>query len=198
MPDAKSAIRRELLLKRDALSQDARRGKSGAIARRLLEQPEYRLAGFVLCYVNFRSEVGTRGIIARALMDGKKVILPKVDRKAHRLRLFEITDEADDLEAGYMGIYEPVEGRAREASPGEVDLVVLPGVGFDAEGGRLGYGGGYYDRVIETLRPGVPLVALAFDLQVVGHIPVEGHDKRVDKIITETRLVEARAGLRGH
>ena len=67
----------------------------------------------------------------------------------------------------------------------------MPGVGFDSAGRRLGYGGGYYDRLIETLRPGTSLIALAFDAQVVDEIPAEEHDKKVDKIITETRVIKA-------
>ncbi len=191
MPGDKTAIRHEILARRNGLGQDGRREKSESIASRFLEQPEYKSAGTVLFYVNFRDEVGTRGLIAQALEDGKKVLAPKVDRKAHRLKLFEIKDGSADLEAGYMGIYEPVEAKTREAAPGEVDLVVLPGVGFDSKGRRLGYGGGYYDRLIETLRPGVGLVALAFDVQVVDEIPSEDHDKKVDKIVTETKMIRA-------
>jgi len=191
MPGTKTAVRHEILGLRDAISQDLRREKSEAIAARFMTLPEYSAAVSILFYVNFRSEVGTRGLIARALKDGKKVLAPKVDRKSHRLKLYEIKDESSDLEAGYMGIYEPVDGRAREASPDEVELVVMPGVGFDPLCRRLGYGGGYYDRLVETLRPGVPLVALAFEAQMVDEIPSEEHDKRVDRIITETRTIAA-------
>ena len=187
----KPALRHEILARRDALGEDERRAKSAAIAARLKVQPEYGAARTVLFYVSFRSEAATRQIIEDALREGKRVLAPKVDRKAHRLKLFEITSVARDLEAGYMGIYEPVEGPGGEVDPSEVDMVVLPGVGFDSAGRRLGYGGGYYDRLIERLRPKVPLVALAFELQVVDEVPCEEHDKRVDRIITEARVIGA-------
>jgi 5-formyltetrahydrofolate cyclo-ligase len=188
-PD-KPSIRREVLGRRDAMSQDDRRKKSELIAARLSDEPEYKGASTVLFYVNFRSEVQTRGLLEAALKSGKRVVVPKVDRKAHELKLFEITDPGRDLESGYMGIYEPVEAAARPADSAEIDLVVLPGVGFDLKGRRLGYGGGYYDRLIARLNPGTHLVALAFELQMCDAIPAEEHDKPVDKIITETRVIE--------
>lgn len=189
MPLVKSTIRRELLARRDSLGLEYRREKSALIAARLKEQPEYLAAGAVLFYVSFRSEVATRGMIESALKDAKRVFVPKVDRKAHRLKIYEIKDPARDLESGYMGIYEPVEGFCREVDPAGADLVVLPGVGYDETGRRLGYGGGYYDRLLETLKPGTSLIGLAFEAQVVEEIPSEEHDRKVSKIITETRVI---------
>ncbi|MBI5190144.1 MAG: 5-formyltetrahydrofolate cyclo-ligase [Nitrospirae bacterium] len=187
----KAAIRHELLARRDALTQDDRHAASDTVSDRLRGEGEYKAAKAVLLYVSFRSEVGTRGLIEAALKDGKTVIVPKVDRKAHRLKLFEIKDVTRDLEAGYMGIYEPVEHTTRLAGPKEVDLVVLPGVGFDEAGRRLGYGGGYYDRLLEELKPGAGLIALAFEAQIVEEIPAEPHDKRVGKVVTEKRTIKA-------
>lgn len=187
----KATVRHGILAARDSLTRDERLVKSLAIGLKLSEQIEYIESGTILFYLNFRSEAATRKMIETALADGKKVLLPKVDRKAHRLKLFEVKDLEADIEAGYMGIYEPVEGVARLASSEEANLVIMPGVGFDSAGRRLGYGGGYYDRLIETLRPDTSLIALAFDAQVVDEIPAEEHDKKVDKIITETRVIKA-------
>ena len=191
MMQDKATVRHGILAARDAIARDERLVKSSAIGLKLVEQAEYIGSGTILFYLNFRSEAATRTIIDAALTAGKKVLLPKVDRKAHRLRLFEVKDLGADLEAGYMGIYEPMESVARPASPEEADLVIMPGVGFDTSGRRLGYGGGYYDRLIETLRPDAKLIALAFDAQVVDEIPAEEHDKKVDKIITESRVIKA-------
>ena len=187
----KASARHVILAARDALSAEDRKEKGRAVAERLLGQAEYIKSGTVLFYVSFRSEVATLGMIKAALAAGKKVLVPKVDRKAHRLKLYEIKDLDKDLETGYMGIFEPVEATARHAMPEDADLVIMPGVGFDGKGRRLGYGGGYYDRLIETLRPGARLIALAFEAQVVVEIPSEGHDKKVPKIITEARVIEA-------
>ncbi|MHB8174861.1 MAG: 5-formyltetrahydrofolate cyclo-ligase, partial [Nitrospirota bacterium] len=179
-----------ILARRDALSPEERHQRSFSIATALSGLPEYKSAGTVLFYVNFRSEVATRRMIEEALDRGKKVLVPKVDHHRRDLRLFELKDPSADLEAGYMNIYEPVEDRTREALPEEPDLVVMPGVGFDGDGNRLGYGGGYYDRLIVKLRPGVKLVALAFEEQMVDEVPTLPHDRKVDMIITETRIIE--------
>jgi len=187
----KPGIRRRIMATRDALTRDEIRDRSALIAAGLTARPEYMASGTVLMYVSFRSEVCTRRMIENAIADGKRVLVPKVDRKAHRLKLFEIKDLTTDLQTGYMGIYEPVEAVARHAEASEADLVVMPGVGFDAKGGRLGYGGGYYDRLLETTRPDAKLIALAFELQIVDVVPSEEHDKRVPIIITETRAIES-------
>lgn len=185
----KSELRRTVLRKRDGLTHWEREGKSRAIGSRLAELPAYREAGTVLFYVEFRSEVITRPMIAEALTSGKNVIVPKVEREGHLLRLFGITDPATELVPGYMGIPEPDDTRLREYQPADIDLVVLPGVGFDTSCGRLGYGGGYYDRLVEKLRPGTPLVALAFEAQLAERVPCEPHDKPMDCVITEERVI---------
>ncbi len=188
----KPAARRAILEKRDALTPEQRAEKSEAIARALFGLPEYQSARAVLFYIEFRSEVITRPMVGAALAAGKRVLAPKVEREDHLLRLYELTDPEKELGPGYMGIPEPDPSKAREVSPGEVDLVVLPGVGFDASCARLGYGGGYYDRLIERLRDGVKLVALAFEAQLVDAVPSEPHDKRMDAVVTEDRVIRPR------
>lgn len=187
----KTAARRTILKKRDGLPHWERESKSRAIGKRLMELPEYRDAGSVLFYVEFRSEVITRPMIDEALADGKRVLVPKVEKDGHHLRLFHLSDPDSELVPGYMGIPEPDHTRLPEYGPQDVDLVVLPGVGFDSACGRLGYGGGYYDRLIEKLKPGTPLVALSFEAQVADKVPSESHDKPMDKVVTEERVIEA-------
>ncbi len=189
--DLKAGLRREILARRDAIPPEERRRRSASIAEALFALPEYKSAGTVLFYVNFRSEVATRRMIEQALSHGKRILAPKVEHHRRELRLFEIKDLSDDLESGYMNIYEPVEKRTREASPEEPDMVVMPGVGFDGNGNRLGYGGGYYDRLALKLKPDVRLVALAFEEQVVNEIPSLPHDRKTDIIITEKRVIRA-------
>ena len=189
--DLKAGLRREILARRDAIPPDDRRSKSASIADAFFALPEYKTAGTVLFYVNFRSEVSTRRMIEQAISHGKRILAPKVEHRRRELRLFEIKDLSADLESGYMNIYEPVEKRTREASPEDPDMVVMPGVGFDGNGNRLGYGGGYYDRLALKLRPDVRLVALAFEEQVVDEIPSLPHDRKTDIIITEKRVIRA-------
>lgn len=187
----KNEARKRVLKKRDGLSHWERESKSRAIGERLSGLHEYKEAATVLFYVEFRSEVITLPMIDAALGAGKNVLVPKVEKDGHRLRLFGLTDPAAELVAGYMGIPEPDDTRLTEYQPADIDLVVLPGVGFDTSCARLGYGGGYYDRLIEKLRPGTPLVALAFEAQVEERVPCEKHDKPMDMVVTEDRVIRA-------
>lgn len=187
----KTEARRRVLSRRDSLAHWERESKSRSIGHRLMELPEYRDAGTVLFYVEFRSEVITRPMIDEAIADGKRVLVPKVEKDGHHLRLFHLSDPDTELVAGYMGIPEPDHTRLPEYGAKDVDIVILPGVGFDASCGRLGYGGGYYDRLIEKLRPGTPLAALAFEAQLEDKVPSEKHDKPMDMVITEDRVIRA-------
>jgi 5-formyltetrahydrofolate cyclo-ligase len=183
----KQELRRTVLERRDALTQDERAAKSAVIAEKLRSLIEYRAAETILFYVEFRSEVITRPMIDAALRFGKKVLVPKVDKSRHRLRLFELYEPHRELIPGYMGIPEPDTYLTREADVDEVEMVVVPGVAFDTKCWRLGYGGGYYDRMAVKLRPGTPLVGLAFEAQIVDEIPQEKHDRPMKVVVTEER-----------
>jgi len=185
----KQDLRRKVLEKRDALTPDERKAKSAVIADKLHSLLEYRAAETILFYVEFRSEVITRPMIDAALRLGKKVLVPKVDKSRQRLKLYELYEPHRELIPGYMGIPEPDPYLTREAEVEEVEMVVAPGVAFDANGWRLGYGGGYYDRLAVKLMPMTPLVGLAFEAQMVDEIPHEKHDRRMKVVVTEERVL---------
>jgi len=185
----KQELRRTVLERRDALTPDERAAKSALIADRLRSLIEYRAAETIMFYVEFRSEVMTRPMIDAALRVGKKVLVPKVDKSRQRLRLFELYEPHRELIPGYMGIPEPDPYLAREAEIEEVEMVVAPGVAFDTAGWRLGYGGGYYDRLAVKLMPMTPLVGLAFEAQIVDEIPREKHDRPMKVVVTEERVI---------
>ncbi len=184
-------------MKRDAIPLEERKVKDRMIQERLTGLAEYRRAGTVMLFASFRSEVDTGPIIRDALGRGKRVVLPRVDRTRGALRLYAVRS-VDELVPGFMGIPEPDPQRCVEVPPGEPELVVMPGVAFDERGGRLGYGGGYYDRLLAGIRHRPVLVALAYEEQIVGEVPVSGHDVRVDKVVTDARVIDAGdAGGRG-
>jgi 5-formyltetrahydrofolate cyclo-ligase len=95
-----------------------------------------------------------------------------------------------DLRMGNYNILEPREECLRPVSPERLDVVLMPGVAFDLTGGRLGYGGGYYDRFLESCSPRCLLIALAFELQIVEHVPCADHDIHIHKIVTEKRVID--------
>jgi 5-formyltetrahydrofolate cyclo-ligase len=107
------------------------------------------------------------------------------------LRLYEIK-ELSELSAGYMGIPEPAVTEDRERDINDVTLVIMPGAAFDPKGNRLGYGGGYYDRLLSRLRRKIPLVALAYEEQLVDSLPAGPHDIRVHMIVTDRRVIHCR------
>ncbi len=184
MEDKKS-LRKKTQLERDRLTAAEKAEKSKTITLKFLDTDDYKKANSILIYHPFRSEIDTTQIIEKALKDGKKVILPKVKNK--NLNLFFVEDLQSQLKKGAFGIMEPIESTCPEAEPGQIDLAVIPGVCFDKSLNRVGYGGGFYDRLIPLLPEGVKKIALCFDLQIVPKIPVSRSDRKVDRIITESR-----------
>lgn len=160
--------------------------KSLAIWNRLSMTPEYRCKTIAF-YVSLagEKEVDTIPMISSALLQGKRVCVPKV--VADGLRFFEIKSLEYDLQVGSFGILEPIGGK--EILPPQVELMIVPGVAFDRDGNRLGFGKGYYDRFLPKLRNKTPIIALAFDFQVIDKVPSMIGDIRVHKIVTESRTI---------
>lgn len=186
----KRTMRKQIFALRDSLSEGEIWKKSGAIGDRLEQLPFYREARVIMFFTSFRSEVNTSGMIKGNLARGRRVLVPKAVHKGRELIPSELLDYERDLAPGYFGIPEPQPGTLRPVEPRAIDLLIVPGVAFDLQGNRLGYGGGFYDRFFERLRPGVPLVALAFELQLVEEVPVEPWDRRMDWLVTEKRAIQ--------
>jgi 5-formyltetrahydrofolate cyclo-ligase len=184
LKSAKRALRREVLAARDALSLDDRVARSGAIVERLLALPEAVDARTVMAFWSFGSEVDTAPLISRLLDDGRTVALPRTEGP----EIVPVTyQRGDPVRPTAYGAMEPPFGRVLGAE--ELDLVVVPGIAFDGSGNRLGYGRGFYDRLLSRRRPGVPAVAIAFGMQVVDAVPSGGADRRVDAIVTENEVI---------
>ena len=193
----KAEIRKEIGQKRDSLSIDERDEKSKKIMDILFPLQEFKDAGVIHFFVNIRSEVFTGEMIKKALSLGKRVVVPFIDSANRRLLLSEIKDYDKDLMPGYWGILEPKRESFREVSIDDVYLMIMPGLAFDEKGGRVGYGGGYYDRLLSVRNRKMPLVAVAFDLQIVGNVPIHEKDVRVDKIVTESRVIDCSTNRQG-
>lgn len=181
----KSALRKRLHAERNALALADRERLSEAIVGSILALDEYRRARTVLGYMTFGSELMTGAFADDALKSGKILVLPFVRRADNRLGLYRVRDLGADLAPGPWGILQPRPDNCEPVELSAVDFVLVPGLGFNAKGDRLGYGRGYYDRLLAGRRPGTALVAGAFHLQVVDRIPVEAHDVHVDKVVSE-------------
>lgn len=180
----KRALRREILAARDLLSAEDVADRSIRIFDHLKSLPELRSAKTVHLFVSFGTEVDTGPIFRALWRQGARTVAPRVlprQRLEHR-----VVSGPDDLEPGFRSIPEP-RVTCPLVSPAEIDLVLLPGVAFDPSGGRLGYGGGYYDRFL--LACPAPRVALAFSLQIVEAVPREPHDLRADVVVTDTEVI---------
>jgi 5-formyltetrahydrofolate cyclo-ligase len=187
--DAKRALRERLVAQRDALGAEARAEASQAIARNIASLEGYGSARVVLLTLPFRSEWDALLVARHALAAGKIVAAPRVDPAARTLRPLRIVDLDRDVESGYRGIPEPRATCAAVALQ-TIDWVLTPGVGFDAAGRRLGYGGGYYDRLLPLLPRAASRVAGAFEVQLVDRVPAAPHDIGVDCIVTEQRIID--------
>lgn len=188
--DIKQALRKRIIALREQLPETLRAAYSATITERLLQLPEYRQAGAVLGYMNFGAEFASELWVARALADGKRLSMPKVNHHTNRLDLYWVEDPENQLAAGLWGIREPVVERCeRLNSPNEVEFALLPGVAFTRDGARLGYGGGYYDKLLAGMTQRPVLVAAAFALQIVERLPQEATDVKVEWVVTEQETI---------
>ena len=164
-------------------------GWSAAIIARLASLDEYRRADTIHCYASaLPGEVRTDPLITRSLSDRKGVICPRV--RAHgQLDHHEIAQLSHLVESAF-GLREPDAELAPPVDPEQADLIVAPGVAFAEDGARLGMGGGYYDRFLAQVSS--PIVGLAYEMQLVDTLPMAEHDRRVDLIVTELRVIRCR------
>ncbi len=189
MKQKKKDLRKKIIQERDRLTEAEIAEKSARIAENLYKLPAYQDAKAVMFFISFGSEVDTRPMVEETITRGKLALAPKAVPETKELIPSVIKDFDQDLVPGAYNIPEPGVESLRPLEPQKIDLLIVPGVGFDLEGGRLGYGGGYYDRFFERLTPGVPLVALAFEMQILPDIPLDQWDRHVDIIITENRII---------
>jgi len=190
----KLAIRKQQLALREQLSPGTRASLSEAISARIVRLEVYRQANAVLGYMNFGAEFASEIWVQQVLADGKRLALPRVNRHTSHLDLYWVDDPENQLAAGLWGIREPVVERCeRLNSLNEVEFALLPGVAFSRKGARLGYGGGFYDKLLARMTHKPALAAAAFALQIVERIPQEATDVKVEWIITEQETIDCSA-----
>jgi 5-formyltetrahydrofolate cyclo-ligase len=168
---------------KDAVSQK--------ITDSVMQLPEYQSANCVMWYVDVRDEARTRHALPATLESGKRIVIPYcVDGE---LELFHL-ESMDEMEVGMYKILEPRadlrDVASKKVDVKDLDLILVPGVGFDARGGRTGHGKGYYDKLLENAKPTTPLISLAFECQMFDEIPMQDHDIFMDKVVTEARVYD--------
>ncbi len=185
----KEEIRNDIAKQLAALADSAVEAKARQIGKKLFEFANFLEANIVLLYINSAGEVISRDIIKRCFDYNKIVILPAFDIDTYEMKLMKVDNLETDLKLGPRGIYEPDETRCNVVPIECIDIAIIPGTVFDEKGGRIGSGEGYYDRLIPKLSITTRKVALAFENQITQPIQMESHDKHVDIIITEKRII---------
>lgn len=183
--ETKKEIRKEMCKKREALSLETVKQKSAEIQKKVLQIPEYKEADHILLYADFRHEVMTKDLFMAAIRDKKKVYFPKCQRNGNHMDFYQVISVMQ-LEDGMWGVKEPREDNQHKYHyfQEENTLAIVPGVAFDIQGYRIGYGKGYYDTFFADKRA-VTLVGLAYAQQLSDKVPHEQHDLKMDKIVTE-------------
>ncbi len=177
--DQKKALRQEMKVRKALLSAEDKLSKSEQIFAQLEQLPVFAMAKTIMAYWAMPDEVQTHAAVCRWAAAGKHIVLPVVDGCNLILREFSGVER---LCAGQLcSIGEPVAGR--EYQPEALDLIVVPGVAFDKQGGRMGRGKGYYDRLLATTN--AYKIGVCFDCQLVSVVPLEPFDVRMDAVITE-------------
>ncbi len=194
--ERKQQMRRAAYDARNA-QEDKGRVSELAIAR-FVELAEYRQAQTAMWYIDCRSELRTKHALPAALASGKRIVVPycTVDEQGdNKLGLWHL-ENMDELVVGTWKILEPPRERwgepGKEVEPGELDIVMVPGVAFSREGARMGNGQGYYDRLLQRVRQDCPLVAVCYESQLFDDLIVGPHDVFMDKVVTENAVYEGK------
>lgn len=179
-------IRKDLIKKRDNIEVTIKRDLDREIINRLKNEDYYKNGENIFVYIGFNSEIDTKIFINEALKDRKRIYVPKVIGR--EMILIKI-NSLENLVTNKYGILEPI-GDKSDLDVNNLDLIIMPGVAFDRNGNRIGYGGGYYDRFLEGENIHCKRVALAYDFQILDNIESEEHDIKVNYIISEKRVLE--------
>ena len=187
----KAELRRHVLSLRDA--EPDREMKSRTIQECLLQLPDFQNAGTILTYIGVKSEVGTGVIVQETLEEGKRMAIPYVTGDGLRAAFILSPTE---LEPSMFGLLDPVpevrNDPERVCPIDSVELFVVPGVAFDPQGGRLGHGKAYYDRMLSQAGLGARFIALAFECQMVSEVPMTKTDVGMHAVITEKQIYSRR------
>jgi 5-formyltetrahydrofolate cyclo-ligase len=185
----KSELREEITKKLAALPAKEIAEETKAIENRLFDFANFLEAKIALMYVANKSEVPTGNILRRTYDYNKIVVLPAYDTENFGMALMKVDSLDKDLQEGPRGILEPDAARCKVVPIERIDIAIIPAIALDEKGGRIGSGEGYYDRLIPRLAITTRKVALALEHQIIPQVPIESHDKHVDIIITEDRVI---------
>ena len=185
----KNEIRKKLLQLLLCLTKEEIKRRSQNVENRLEDLPEYKKAKNVMVYYPLKGEVNILEMIRKA-MRYKRFFFPVMELKSKNLRIFEVSNLDKDFILGPYGVREPDTKKTREAVMSEIDMVIVPGLGFDRQKNRLGRGAGFYDRFLKKITSPVTKVGIAFDLQILENLPVDlSFDQKIDILVSENFII---------
>lgn len=189
--NAKKILRKEILKKRENIDKVKKENMDTEILNSFYKSKYYNEAINIFIYISYGSEINTRDIINRALKEKKRIYVPRTEFKTRTMDAVEISSLDNLIESSY-GILEPSKNEPC-IDPNELDLIVVPGVAFDRNGGRMGYGAGFYDRYFSKINKNnigrITKLALAYDFQVTDEVPMGELDVPVDYVLTEKEFI---------
>jgi 5-formyltetrahydrofolate cyclo-ligase len=187
--EKKQEIRDQMARRMQTLTAEQIGDKIKAIENRLFEFANFLESRIVLLYTPAPGEVDTSTIIQRSLMYNKIIVLPAFDPETRKAQLFKVDDIGKDLVQGTRGNMEPNPKRCKTVPLDCLDIAIIPGVAMDEKGGRIGLGKGHYDHLIPDLPLTTRKVGLIFENLILPSVPMESHDKHVDIVVTEDRII---------
>ena len=185
----KFAIRRDMKRRRNLMSLNKVLSLSRAVEDRVFACKSFMACRHVMFFLSFGNEVHTDEMISRALKDEKQVYVPRMSKKLKQIEICRITSMDQEFELGSYGIREPFKKKSRAVSPTIIDAVIAPALAFDRSGGRLGFGGGYFDWLFKQLRDKALRFGVAYEFQVLESMSLDFWDERVQKIFTENETI---------
>lgn len=186
----KNLIRKKTLDIRNSLEHEYVVDASEKVFNNLKKMEAFKKAKHVMIYIDFKNEISTQSIMTYLLSKNKHIIVPFTNTNDFSI-IPALINNLDDLSIGNYGILEPPLDKTDSSHSSLIDLVIAPGIVFDVEGNRIGFGKGYYDSFLSKLSSKVPVIALAYDFQIKDAIPFEPHDIKMDYIITPTRTIRS-------
>lgn len=188
----KKQIRRDILKIRRDMNIEIKDSYDKIIEEKFFKSSFYKEAQNIFIYISYDSEINTKRIISRAIKEGKNIYVPRTEFSTKLMNAVKINNFDNLIESRY-GILEPKKEEPF-INPNDLDLIVVPGVAFDKNGGRVGYGAGYYDRYFKRIdnqnKFRVTKFALIYDFQLIDEVPTDEEDVLVDAVLTEKQFIK--------
>ena len=184
--EVKARLRQELKKLRESLTPAQKESAASDAESKILDLPEWKKAKVVCLYASFKGELPTTRFLKKVLVSGKKCVLPKVNSKGDP-ELY-IIESSEDLELSSLEILEPKKNCVHIV-PSQIDFFLVPGLGFDRLGHRLGHGSGFYDRLLAQAKPSAYFLGYGYDFQMVPTIPCEPHDINMHAVATPSQII---------